>query len=302
MWVLGRTCPVWQPTIQVKWGHRKYSGMIHVLGATRSPMKRFIKQCLAHLGYELHRRGFNVPPETFHPFVERVSIAGVEFSFWVGDSVGKEWYEPTEHQRFSEHTETARLVKHGDRVLEIGAHHGFTMMLLSKLVGKEGLVLAVEPSPFNAMIASAQVGLNAATNCRVIQAAASDRKGSTRITFDSNSMVTESANGIEVPAVTVDDLDSTFGPFDVLKVDVEGFERQVLTGASTLLQRRPRIILELHSPYLSKFGSTIEDVLSLLSPSYKGTFVPRNARDQVYAFSSEKIPHDDIVNLFLIHA
>ncbi len=276
--------------------------MIQGRGATRPPMKRFIKQCLGHLGFELRRKGFNISAGTFQPFVEKVAIAGVEFSFWVGDSVGKEWYEPTEQRGFSEHSETARLVKRGDRVLEIGAHHGFTMMLLSKLVGREGWVLAVEPSPFNAMISLAQLGLNAATNCRVIQAAASDRKGSTRITIDSNSMVTESAKGIEVTAVTVDDLDSTWGPFDVLKVDVEGFERQVLTGASKLLQRGPRIILELHSPYLSRFGSTMEEVLRLLSPTYKGTFVPRNARDQVYAFSCEKIPRDDIVNLFLAHA
>jgi FkbM family methyltransferase len=276
--------------------------MIHGQGATQSPMKLFIKQCLGHLGFEVHRKGFNISAGTFQPFVERVSIAGVEFSFWVADSTGKEWYKPTEHQRFSEHTETARLLKRGDRILEIGTHHGFMMMLLSKLVGKEGFVLGVEPSPFNAMIASAQVGLNVAANCRVIQAAASERKGSARITFDSNAMVTESANGIEVTAVTVDELDSTFGPFDVLKVDVEGFERQVLTGASTLLQRRPRVMLELHSPLLATFGSTIEDVLSLLGPSYHGTFVPRNARDHVSAFSSETIPRDDIVNLFLAHA
>jgi FkbM family methyltransferase len=57
-------------------------------------------------------------------------------------------------------------------VLEIGAHHGFTAMLLSKLVGEQGFVLSVEPSPFNAMMATAQIGLNRAANCRVLQAAA----------------------------------------------------------------------------------------------------------------------------------
>jgi FkbM family methyltransferase len=266
-------------------------------------MKRLIKQSLSHFGFELRRKGLSaVASEQFQPFVEKVSIAGVEFSFWVGDSVGMEWYEPAVHQSLSEHSETARLVRLGDRILEIGAHHGFTAMLLSKLVGDEGFVLAVEPSPFNAMMAWAQIGLNAVVNCRVIQAAASDHAGSARISFQSNSTVTDSVEGMKVDTVTADELDSAFGPFDVLKIDVEGFERQVLAGASTLLRRRPRIILELHSAQLSAFGSSIGDVLNLLGPSYSGTFVPRSARDSVHVFSTDKIPHDDIVNLFLTSA
>jgi FkbM family methyltransferase len=172
-------------------------------------------------------------------------------------------------------------------------------MLLSRLVGNQGFVLAVEPSPFNAMMASAQVGLNAAPNCRVIQAAVSDRKGRTRISRQSNTTVTDSADGIDVPAVTADELDKTFGPFDVLKIDVEGYERQVLAGASALLRRRPRIMLELHSPSLARFGSSIDSVLRLLDPSYHGTFVTRQERDRVHPFSTQSILVDDIVNLFL---
>jgi FkbM family methyltransferase len=267
-------------------------------GTTSQRMRRFIKQTLGRHGYELHRKGFR-DSESFQPFVEKVSLAGVEFSFWVGDNTGVQWYDPAEHKDFAEHVETARLVRPGDRVLEIGSHHGFMAMLLSQLVGKEGFVLAVEPSPFNAMMASAQVGLNAATNCRIMQAAASDRKGTTKISFESNAAVTDSSNGIDVPTVTADELDTTFGPFDVLKIDVEGFEGQVLAGASALLRRSPRIILELHSPHLAPFGSTIDGVLRLLGPSYRGTFVTRRERDRIHPFPAQSIPADDIVNLFL---
>lgn len=267
-------------------------------GTISQRMRRFIKQTLRRHGYELHRKGVR-DAGSFQPFIEKVSLAGVEFSFWVGDNTGVQWYNPVEHQGFAEHVETARLVRPGDRVLEVGSHHGFMAMLLSQLVGKEGFVLAVEPSPFNAMMASAQVGLNAATNCRIIQAAASDRKGRTTISFESNAGVTDSSDGIEVPTITADELDSTLGPFDVLKIDVEGFERQVFVGASALLRRSPRIILELHSPHLASFGSTIDSVLCLLGPSYHGTFVTRKERDRIHSFPAQSIPTDDIVNLFL---
>jgi FkbM family methyltransferase len=263
-------------------------------------MKRLIQKTANALGYEVRRNSVAPPPSSvFQPYVEHFSIAGVAFDVWIGDPTGKEWYTPEQHTHLAEHTETARLVHPGDRVLEIGAHHGFTAMLLSKLVGEQGFVLSVEPSPFNAMMATAQIGLNRAANCRVLQAAASDRKGRSRISRDSNAMVTDSADGIEVAALTVDEIDSMSGPFNVLKIDVEGFERQVLAGAAGLLQREPAILLELHSPFLHLFGSTPESVLHFLGASYAGTFVPRDARDQVHAFAAETLPRDVIVNLFL---
>ncbi len=172
-------------------------------------------------------------------------------------------------------------------------------MLLARLVGEKGFVLCVEPAPFNAMMVNAQLGLNAARNCLVVQAAASDRKGTARISFQSNSNVTDSPDGIEVPSVTADELDKEFGPFHVLKIDVEGFEGKVLAGARELLRRKPVILLELHCPSLHVFGTTIEQVLSMLEPGYQGTLVPRKARSLIQPFSASGIPTDDIVNLFL---
>ncbi len=88
-----------------------------------NPMKQFVKHCLGRCGLEMRRKGSFAPAlvgsESFQPFVERVSLAGVDFSFWVGDSVGQQWYDPKNHQELAEHSETARLVRPGTRVLEI---------------------------------------------------------------------------------------------------------------------------------------------------------------------------------------
>lgn len=258
-------------------------------------VKQFIQDTIGRFGYELHRKR-----PAFQPYVQQVPLAGVTFQFWVGNATGKEWYDPDVQNRHAEHTETARLVAPGDRVLEIGAHHGFISMLLSKLVGERGSVLAVEPSPFNAMMATAQVGLNRAGNCQVLWAAVSDRKGIAKLSRDLvNEQVTEAPDGIEVPTITADELDSTFGPFNVLKVDVQGFEYQVLRGAKELLLRRPKLLLELHGREITKYGYSAPDVLSLLDPSYKGTFVSWPERGRVHAFPAETFGMDDFVNLFL---
>jgi FkbM family methyltransferase len=272
-------------------------------------LKQLVQDTVGHFGYELHRKRPLEPHVVhaaagidqragFEPFVEQVALGGVTFEFWVTDAIAKQWYNPEGHARVPEHRETARLVRAGDRVMDIGAHHGFSAMLFSKLVGERGFVLCVEPSPANAIIAAAQIGLNRATNCQVLQAAACDRSGSVRITRDSNAFVTQSSDNIEVPAFTADDLDRNFGPFNVVKIDVEGFEHQVLLGASQLLQRRPAILLELHSPVLPP--STVGAILELLR-SYQGTFMPRyeTSWDQLRPFPEETPPREVISNLFI---
>jgi len=256
-------------------------------------VRQLLQKAIGRFGYELRRKR-----PVFQPYTQHVAIAHVEFDFWVGDATGKEWYSQ-DHGGFAEHTETARLVQPGDCVLEVGAHHGFLTMLLSRLVGPEGFVLAVEPSPFNAMMAVAQIGLNGAVNSRVLQVAAGERSGRLKISQDSNASVSRAPDGIEVEARTIDEMDMEFGPFDVLKVDVEGFEYFVLLGGLQLLQRRPKLILEVHPRALAAFGSSTDALIALLDPAYRGTFVPRDARRQVLPFPSEKLPSGEIANLFL---
>jgi len=54
---------------------------------------------------------------------------------------------------------------------------------------------------------------------------------------------------------------------DVLKIDVEGFEAEVLAGASGLLAHRPRLFLELHLDLLERRRIPPADVLDRLQAS-----------------------------------
>jgi FkbM family methyltransferase len=254
-----------------------------------------VQNMFGRFGFEIHRK----TTHHFHPYVQTFSVAGITFNLWVGDRTGEKWYCLGEHEKLAEHIETARLVTKGDKVLEIGAHHGFTAMLLSRLVGPQGFVLAVEPSPFNALMAASQIGLNGATNCQVLQAAVSDKSGTVFISRDNPENERVVAKGIAVPAVTADELDQEYGPFDALKVDVQGFEYQVLHGANNLLARQPKILLELHGESITDYGHTAEEVLGLLNPSYRGTFVSWEDRCKALPFPSSKFSSKQFVNLFL---
>ena len=78
-------------------------------------------------------------------------------------------------------------------------------------------------------------------------------------------------NGAPVGEVDGVRLDSVFAGnhIDILKIDVEGFEENVLRGASGLLRDRargPRIIyIEVHPFAWAQFGTTSETLLTFLA-------------------------------------
>lgn len=143
-----------------------------------------------------------------------------------------------------------RYVRPGDTVLDIGANVGFFTLLLSKLVGPSGHVIAFEPLPRNVLILKRHLELNAVTNVTVVTSALSDRNGPGFFSDgESHAMGSLSDTGIPITMVTLDSFlrDSTIQAPVVLKIDVEGAESQVLAGAIHLLQQtRPRIFLSTH--------------------------------------------------------
>jgi FkbM family methyltransferase len=261
-----------------------------------------IQKSFRAVGLEIHRKRITqeVSKTTF-PLVQKLEVQGVAFEYWVADLTAQAWYPPGSWGDVAERGETERLIKPGDRVLEIGAHHGIYMLLLAKLVGPDGFVLSVEAHPFNAMIANAQIALNGLGNCRLIHAAASNRPGVVEISDQSNGNVVAS-NGIRIPAITGDELDAQFGPFTVLKVDVEGYEAVVLDGCKKILSRHPRVSLEVHPALLPSFGTTLDELLERIPAQYNGTMILRSDRvgqSAVRPFHRETLPEDEIVNLFL---
>jgi FkbM family methyltransferase len=259
-----------------------------------------IQKSFRAAGLEIHRRRTQEVSKATFPFVQKAEAQDVSFEYWVADETAQAWYPPADFGDLAEMGETRRLIKPGDRILEIGAHHGVYMVLLAKLVGPEGFVLSIEANPFNAMIADAQIALNGLGNCRLVHAAASNRPGAVQISSHSNARVVAS-NGTRVPAITGDELDAQFGPFTMLKVDVEGYESVVLDGCKKILNRHPRLSLEVHPPLLPSFGTTMAELLERIPAQYNGTMVLRSDRrgqSAVRPFHRETLA-DEIANLFL---
>lgn len=144
-----------------------------------------------------------------------------------------------------------RFVKPGTTVLDVGAHYGTYTLALSRLVGPDGRVIAIEPSGHAVEVLRRNLDLNDAGNVEVVQAAVSDEPGEvtlhvhadpsrTSLTSATGTLATE-----VVPAVTMDALVAGEA-VGFVKIDVEGHELPALRGAATLLGRdRPVVQFEM---------------------------------------------------------
>lgn len=166
----------------------------------------------------------------------------------VGSSIHGCWlgsYEYEKRQLFE------AMVREGTVVFDIGAHVGFYTLLASELVGPGGKVFAFEPLPANLTYLKEHLRLNRAGNVTVIEAAVSDRCGTAYFEQGPGSMTGRLASkaALLVETVAIDDLvaQGQLPLPDYIKIDVEGAEARVLSGArQTLTQSRPTIFLATH--------------------------------------------------------
>jgi len=148
-------------------------------------------------------------------------------------------------------------LKVGDWVLEAGANTGTETVLISRLVGDSGKVLAFEPVDHVVKKLNENLSLNRINNVSVMPLALGDVKRD--ISFyiypqdhpnqGMGSKVLENAGleKINVHQTTIDVLynENRLPRFDFLKMDVQGAELDILKGGKkTIVFYKPKIFLE----------------------------------------------------------
>ncbi|MFQ5964078.1 MAG: FkbM family methyltransferase [Candidatus Scalinduaceae bacterium] len=146
----------------------------------------------------------------------------------------------------------AEMIQEGSVVFDIGAHVGFYTLLSSQIVGPKGKAIAFEPLPRNIHYLKEHLRVNQCKkNVTVIEAAVVERSGFTFFEEGSNNHTGRlSQKGcLEIKAVSLDGLVSKgeIPPPDYMKIDVEGAELLVLSGAKSILNNyHPTIFLATH--------------------------------------------------------
>lgn len=206
------------------------------------------------------------------------------------EEVGREIYYGGVHER----AETAFLcsrVESGSICCDIGANVGYYSLLFASLA-REGTVHSFEPVPLNFYVLCTNRLLNRFSNLILNSCAVSDSNGAASFVVSRDSAFSSfvdtgmkpKAMEISVPIIRLDSYceQNAVSRIDVLKVDVEGAEGKVLSGATELLgdcSRRPRtVMLELYEPMLVRYESSIDQILCVMERFDYRPFVFSNGR------------------------
>lgn len=155
-----------------------------------------------------------------------------------------------------------QLLSPGFRAVDVGANIGYYVLLLSKGIGVEGKVVAIEPSPENLPELHLNVERNSLDkNVEIIEAAVGAVTSVAALKRGINSGVT--SDGSAAYNVRLDTLDNMIkGQVNFIKIDVEGFESFVLKGATDIISKwRPVLFVELHPVELRQHGISVIDVI-----------------------------------------
>jgi FkbM family methyltransferase len=157
------------------------------------------------------------------------------------------------------------LVRRGDTVADVGAHTGRHLACLLECVGPTGRVLAFEPLPFAFRQLQARFDQPNVTLCNVALAGARGRlpfvhaegtpeeSGLRQRVY--NTPAAARPRQIEVAVETLDDQLESVPGLRYVKVDVEGGEMDVLSGARGVLSKqRPFLSVEYGQPGYSAYG------------------------------------------------
>jgi FkbM family methyltransferase len=190
-----------------------------------------------------------------------------------------------------------RCLSPGDVCLDVGAHIGYYALLASRLVGRDGHVYAFEPSPSNYRELRANLARNRAENVTALEVAAGQTSGRAVLNEGPGTntgranlrpVLTERDSGmrqvmVDVRPITADVPEGDLVRIRAIKVDVEGYELEVLRSLAPVLELGQRLALFLEvtpgwihdntseyledvcrthgfTPYLLSTGYSVEDM------------------------------------------
>lgn len=196
-------------------------------------------------------------------------------------------FVPRSTEMIREEKFIAALDLTGETVYDIGADQGIYTLFFARKVGPNGRVITFEPNPISYSHVVTNVQLNNFPNVEVRNVAIGETPGKLTFAFPAKDPGRGSADelireqilkepgsrAVEVDVETLDKLITAAGlpPPTFAKIDVEGFELQVLRGMSnTLKNQRPRLFIEIHG---ADMKAKVENILQvgsfLLDRGYK---------------------------------
>ena len=154
-------------------------------------------------------------------------------------------------------------VTNGMTCIDLGANIGYVTLLLADIVGPHGKIFAIEPDPNNVELLKNNIKINKfEERTKIFQMGISNIKGVSDfyIGLSSNlgGMIKRHNTNSDPIKIKIDTLSNFCKEYDIpdlIKMDIEGYEVEVLEGMFDIIKERSdpcKIVMELHPVYYSK--------------------------------------------------
>jgi FkbM family methyltransferase len=196
------------------------------------------------------------------------------------------------------------LVSPGQTAIDVGTNIGEVLLNFGKLVGPGGAVIGFEPNPPTYQACLRNLALNHFPNVRLFNLGLGRQAGKSAIgrpnrrnSGEDRVLAGGQSGGVEIEIVTLDEFATRHDlrRMDLIKIDVEGFEMNVLAGAQACIERfRPSLFVEINDSNLRAQGGGARELVGWLEArSYRIT----DAESGVPVSSTEDFAgrHFDIV-------
>lgn len=168
-----------------------------------------------------------------------------------------------------------QLLRPGDQYVDVGANVGMTALLARSRIGPAGQGLAFEPNPNAFARLKDHFEINGITNFQLVPCAVADCESVQQLFVPLDEMllatfVPEKAEGtrVEVRTMPADPYVAALDPskLTLIKIDVEGYEVQVLGGIRSLLAWPDvMVVIEIADAKLRRAGHSRDELHGLLA-------------------------------------
>jgi FkbM family methyltransferase len=231
------------------------------------------KKIFLFLFYYLYKNIF----ETIYSGRTEVKIHGFTMNLIPDDKgISKELQVFKTHEPLVTHL-LNKTLKSNMHCIDIGGNIGYYVLQECSIIGKNGKVIAFEPSPRNFNFLNDNLKINHISNVESFNLAIGDVSGQKKflLTEASNSshIVDDSfdhSDTISVKMMTLDEflLEKNIEKIDFLRMDIEGSEVEAYSGMKQTIKKfKPSILMEVHNSYLGT-KKTIDFLKKLKQDGY----------------------------------
>ena len=188
-----------------------------------------------------------------------INVNGCQLSLIPNDSgISQELLVFKTHEPFSTKV-LSNYLHEGMVCIDVGGNLGYYAALESKKVGSTGRIIVIEPSPLNFRYLTKNLALQNQNNYELYNYACGNKDGEVRFLISEHSNTSRVLKDdektlpdmsiIKVPIIILDDFlkKKRIDRVDILRMDVEGYEDEVLEGAKELIRNfQPNIQIEVH--------------------------------------------------------